>query len=214
MNLLGAPTVEFCEKAGLGLIKRPFYALSNLAYLFVGLLILNKGKGSLSSKAFGYSAIFIGLASFVYDASYTYISQLVDLLGMFLFVHLIIYFSAKRYFSITNIKLISLQVSSVVLGVLSIIYFKSFTGEFVFGVYIILAMFLEFLLWRRGEANNIKLWLKGVALFIIGFIIWLPDASGLICDPNNYINGRSIFHILTSMTIFVLYKYYSLQENE
>jgi len=214
MNLFGAPTVEFCEKAGLGFIKRPFYALSNLAYVFVGLLILYKGKGSVLSKSFGYTAIFIGSASFVYDASYTYISQLVDLLGMFLFVHILIYFSAKRYFAVSNKKLLFSQILSVVLGMSAILYFKSFAGEFVFGIYIIFALLLEFFLWKSGKSKNISLWLKGVAFFVLGFIIWLPDAMGILCDPNNYINGRSIFHVFTSVTIYLMYKYYNLQQNE
>lgn len=212
MNLLGKPTIEFCEKAGPGLIKRPFYAFSNLAYFFIGLIILHKGKGSRISKAFGYFSILIGFLSFVYDASYTYFSQLMDLLGMFLFINLLIYFSTKRYFKIPLKKQFFLQFLAVLIGMFSVVYFKSFAGEFVFGTFIIFYIGLEFLLWKADKTVDISLWLKGLTVFILGFIVWLPDVTGLICDSNNYINGRSIFHILTSVTIYILYKYHELQE--
>jgi len=210
-SLLGNPTVEFCEKVGTGLIKRPFYALSNLAYIFVGVIILKKGNGERISKLFGYTSILIGLLSFIYDASYTYVAQLLDLLGMFLFVNLLIYLSLKRYTTISTRRLLLVQSLFVLLGWISVIYFKSYAGEFVFGTFILFLLLLEYLLWKSGRATNISLWLKGLGLFILGFIIWLPDAMGIICDPNNYINGRSIFHIITSITIYLLYKYYKDQ---
>jgi len=213
MQLLGAPTIEFCEKAGTGPIKRPFYALSNFAYLFIGLIILKKGQGSRLSKQFGYLSILIGFFSFIYDASYTYFSQLIDLLGMLLFVNLLIYLSAKRFFLFSGRKIIFFQFWAICFGILTIIYFKSMAGEFVFGLFIIFAIILEFLLWRKKKALNFSLWLQGVGVFILGFLFWLPDALGLFCDPNNYINGRSIFHLLTALTIYLLYQYYSLQNS-
>jgi len=132
---------------------------------------------------------------------------------MLLFVNLIIYFSARRYFKISTKKLISLQVLFVLIGMLFIFYFKSFAGEFVFGTFIIFAILLEFLLWRHNQTTNFKLWVQSLIIFILGFIFWLPDAMELWCDPTNYINGRSVFHLFTSAAIYLLYRYYSLQDN-
>lgn len=205
MNLFGAPTVEFCEKAGTGIIKRPFYAISSLAYIFVGFVILNK-KTRLS-RAFGLTSLLIGLLSFMYDASHTYLSQLLDLVGMLLFVNLLIYLSAQRYFKISGKKLIGIQSLLFVIGMVIIVSFKWFTGGLVFGSFVFIAVILEWLLWRQGKSINIKLWLWGLGLFILGFIVWLPDASGWLCDPHNIINGRSIFHFLTAGTIYLLYQY-------
>ncbi len=209
MNLFGVPTVEFCEKAGTGIIKRPFYALSNLAYIFVGLIILNK-KTRLS-RAFGLTSLLIGLLSLFYDASNTYLSQLLDLVGMLLFVNLLIYLSSRRYSKISKNKLILAQSLFVLIGLIAIIYFKSFAGGFVFGGFVIAEIVLELLLLRQGKSINIKLWLWGLGLFILGFLVWLPDASGWLCDPRNIINGRSIFHFLTAGTIYLLYQYFELQ---
>jgi hypothetical protein len=210
MNLLGAPTVEFCEKATSFIIKRPFYALSNIVYLFVGVLILN--KKTRFSKVFGYTSLFIGLASFVYDASYTYVSQLVDLFAMLVFVNILISLNIKRIFGFSNKFLTFLGVVFISFGISVIIYFKSFSGEFVFGIFVITVVLTELFLWKSGKSKNIKTFLFGFLVFTLGFVVWLPDAMGLLCDPNNIVNGRSLFHVLTSITVYVLYKYYELQE--
>ncbi len=210
MNLLGKPTIEFCEQAGAGLIKRPFYALSNIAYIFVGFLILS--KKTRFSKIFGLTALFIGLASFLYDASYTYISQLVDLLGMLIFINVLIFLSARLYFTkVSKQILVILQALAVVFGMLAIIYYKSFAGEFVFGTFIVVEILLQFLLYKEGRVKNSRLWMYGLGLFLFGFGIWLLDASHLLCDPTNILNGRSVFHLLTSGSIYYLYKYFEDQ---
>jgi len=210
MNLLGVPTVEFCEKATGFIIKRPFYALSNVVYLFVGVLILN--KKTRFSKVFGYTSLFIGLASFVYDASYTYVSQLVDLFAMLVFVNILIGLNIKRIYGFSKRFLASLGAIFVSVGMLAIIYFKSFSGEFVFGVFVVTLILSEFVLWRKGNSRKIKLFLVGLLAFVTGFIVWLPDAMAIWCDPSDIINGRSLFHIFTSITVYVLYRYYELQE--
>lgn len=209
MDLLGRPTIEFCEKAGSGIIKRPFYALSNFSFLIVGFIILS--KKTRYSKAFGYTAIIVGLLSFGYDASYTYLSQLLDLLGMLLFVSLLIHISAKRFFFVGIAKLLTIQTLTVIAGLFCILYFKSFAGEFVFAAFIITEIILEFLLWQAGKTTSIKIWLISLGIFLLSFAIWLPDATRLWCDPNNIVNGRSIFHILNAITIYLLYRYYELQ---
>jgi hypothetical protein len=210
MNLFGNPTVEFCEKVGGGLIKRPFYAISNIAYLAIGLTILS--RGTKLSKHFGFLALFIAVASFLYDASYTYLSQLVDLLGMLIFVNLLVNLSSQRYFKVSTKRLLLIQSTFIVLGIGIIFYFKSFAGEFVFGSFVIAEIILELLLWFRGKTKEIKLWFYGFFTFSLGFIIWLFDASGGFCDPHNIVNGRSIFHILTAFSIYLLYKYFEEQE--
>lgn len=205
ISLFGPPTVEFCEKAGSGLIKRPYYAASNLAYLFAGVLILREGRSSRLSKLFGYSSIMIGVFSFIYDATHTYWSQLLDLLGMLIFINLLIYVSAKK-------PRLALQALAVGAGMFAIIYFRSFAGEFVFGVFILTEIILETRRWLRHETVKFHLWLKSLGIFILGFLIWLLDASQVFCDPHKFLKGRFIFHILTAISIYYLYKYFEAQK--
>ena len=68
--LFSEPTINYCESAISGLIKRPYYALSNLAFFIVAIFIIKDGKGSKLSKAFGYIIILVGLLSFLYDSSF------------------------------------------------------------------------------------------------------------------------------------------------
>lgn len=209
MNFLGKPTMEFCEKAGVGLIKRPFYALSNLAYLFVGALILS--KRTKLSFVFGSLTILVGAFSFFYDASYTYGAQLLDLFGMFLFANLLLYLSARRLLKWNRGVIIFFQILLILKGMFLVIFLKSFWGDVIFGEFVLAVLVMETISWQKKEVINFRLFTSSLLLFFWGFLIWMLDAGALVCDPTNIVNGRSIFHILTAIAIYQLYKYYELQ---
>lgn len=209
--LLGKPTIEYCEKAGTSIIKRPFYAFSNLAYLFSGPLILLKGKGSNLSKIFGYLAILIGTLSFIYDVIYTYTSQILDLTGMFLFINVLLFLNLKKIININNFKIIILQVFLTFFALISIILLKGYSGNIIFGLFVLVVVLIEIYLLIKGLHKNIKLWFTGFGLFLIGFCFWLTDAIKIYCDPYKIFNGRIIFHVLTAITIYILYLFYNSQ---
>lgn len=73
--LFQPPTVEYCEVVLNAIIARPWYALSNIAFLIAGSVMLH--QGGQHSKAFGGLALLVGTLSFVYDSTFTYLSQLV-----------------------------------------------------------------------------------------------------------------------------------------
>ena len=92
--LLQVPTVHYCEMALNAIIARPWYALSNIAFLIVGSVILR--QGGQHSKAFGGLALLIGTLSFVYDSTFTYLSQLFDLSGMLLLIGYLLYLNLSH----------------------------------------------------------------------------------------------------------------------
>lgn len=90
----------------------------------------------------------------------------------------------------------------------TIIYFGGFTGNIVFGTYIIGVMASEYFLYMRNKHKNYKWWLFAVGLFVLGFAIWLLDASHTYCVSFGLLNGRSVFHYLNAISIYFLYKFY------
>jgi hypothetical protein len=209
MNLLGPPTIEYCEKPIQGLIKRPYYAVSNLAFLLSGFLILSKGKMNRLSKIFGFTAITIGLLSFFYDASYLYFSQLLDLTGMLLFVNILLYLNLDKLFKSSK-YLILMQVISYLASISAIIYFQGFAGNVVFGIYVLSVIVTEYLLCKQKLHQNYGYWVLAIVLFVVGFAIWLLDASKLFCFTFGLLNGRAVFHYLNAFSIYYLYKFYAL----
>jgi len=212
-KLLGPPTVTFCENPTGGLIRRPWYALSNATFLVVGIVILKSGKGDSLSKKFGYLAILIGTLSFFYDASYTYASQLLDNAGMFVFVIMLLALNISLICKISKVAKVLSLVSLVIIGLIVTMLFGGQAGQIVFGVFILAYITSELYLYQKKLHENYIDWIIGFIAFSVGFAFWLPDATKIFCNPLPLLNGRAIFHYLTAVTIYYLYLFYASQKD-
>lgn len=208
-SLLAQPTVTYCEQSGQGLIKRPWSALSNLAFVGVGLAILLRGKGSHLSKLFGGTALLVGLLSTFYDITYTYGSQLLDLSGMLIFVGLLLYLNISSLGLRRHIA--KVIVISIVLSVGLIILFQGYAGDIIFGLYVLAVVATEVMLIHQKKHRNTRLWFIALSIFALGFGFWLTDSSRLYCLNLGLLNGRAIFHYCGATAIYLLYRYYVSQ---
>lgn len=208
-SLLAHPTVSYCEQAGQGLIKRPWSALSNLAFIGAGLAILLHGKGSRLSRLFGSVALLVGVLSTFYDITYTYGSQLLDLSGMLVFVGLLLYLNVSALGSRRHTA--KLIILSIILSVSLIILLQSYAGDVIFGIYVLAVVATEAMLIRQKKHHNSRLWLIAFSIFILGFGFWLMDSSRLYCMNMGLLNGRAIFHYCGATAIYLLYRFYDNQ---
>lgn len=205
-----APTVEFCEKAGSGIIARPFYAISNLAYLVIPLLILRKSKDVLAIT-FALTAELVGTLSFIYDSVPNRLTQLFDLSGMYAIVSTLLVINLTRYKKNKLVESIALVPIVTLVSIISTYYFKGISGNVIFGLLVLAYVFSEIYLKKE---NDLKLWLASFLTFLAGFTIWLFDFKAWYCMPGNYLNGRGAFHLLTAVSVFILYRYYALNRVE
>lgn len=212
MNLFGPPTIEYCEKPIQGLIRRPYYAVSNLAFLIAGALIMYRGGLNRLSKIFGFTAISIGLLSFYYDASYLYISQLLDLTGMILFINVLLYLNLSRLLKSSKYLLI-IQALVYLISMGLIVSFGRFTGNIIFGAYVLTLIITEYRLYKSKLHRHHKYWLIALTLFVVGFAIWLLDASKTVCLNFGLLNGRAIFHYLNAISIYYLFIFYEINSH-
>lgn len=197
------PTVTYCEKPIGHFIQRPFYAISDLAFIVVGLFILLTARKSSLSKVFGLTTIVVGLFLLVYDATYSYLFQLLDVTGMYILVTLFMFLNLKRMkLNIAGIYRWLL----IIFSILIFYFLKGEAGNIIFGLFVIFVIASE---WLIKEKISRKDWAIGVVLFVLGFIVWLPDATRTLCDPSNIFNGRGIFHLFEATAIYYLYKFYS-----
>lgn len=197
------PTVDYCEPIRDGLIARPFYAMSNIAFLIVGILILAKGKKTALSKAFGYSMILVGLFSFFYDSTYSYLFQIFDVAGMYIFITLLILLNLKR---LKMVKSLWWRWPLVAIALFIFYFFKGEAGNIIFGLFVIFVLASE---WFVKEKYSRKYWIIGVSLFLLGFVVWIFDATKIFCLPSGIVNGRGVFHVLESIAVYFMYKHYS-----
>lgn len=206
-SLFDTPTIEYCEKAIEGIIARPGYAISNVPFILLGIFIICKHRKTPLGLAFGLCSIIIGVFSFIYDASFTYMSQYFDWMGMFLFVLILSLLNIRRIVYVSNRNLMYL--GAVILLTYSILSFITQQGVVFFGLGVIFIIFTEtYLLISRKEKVNIG-WLTALMLFFIGIIARSLDLYGIICDSSNLLNGRAVLHYLSTISIMLLFLYYN-----
>ena len=205
--LFKAPTIQYCEVAMNAFIARPWYALSNVAFIIVGVLILTRGG---RYRILGAVAFLIGILSFTYDASYTYLSQLIDLSGMLIFISVLLYLNLRLLMS-SQRKLIGLLVAGFLTSLCIIIIFRGFMGDIVFGLLVLGYVISELYLLHTKRHINRQRWAIALGIFALGFIFWLSDASHLYCADFGLLNGRAIFHYTNAITIYLIFTFYRSQ---
>jgi hypothetical protein len=205
--LFSSPTVQYCEAATNMLIARPWYAISNVAFLVIGILILF--RGGRHSRLFGSVALLVGSLSFLYDATYTYLSQLIDLSGMLVLVSILLYLNLRLF--LQKQSLITGLAVSFIIALYAIITLRGFAGDIVFGLLVLSYVVSEIYLLCTKRHIKKRRWLLAFGVFLLGFIFWLCDASHLYCANIGLFNGRAIFHYANTMTIYLLFIFYGFQ---
>lgn len=203
-DLLAAPTIAYCEAASDGLLKRPWYAISNVAFFIVAFLIWRRDRTALG-KQFALTTLLIGVLSFVYDATYTYVAQLADLTGMLSFATLLLSLNVRRL-GMVRYKLWLL--GCIVVALVMIISLGHYAGNVIFGMYLAAVVATEMMIRRRQPSASSKYWMLAMSVFLLGFAAWLLDSSHTICFDIGLLNGRAIFHYTSAVAIYLLYKHY------
>lgn len=211
MYLYDIPTVGYCEKPLEGLIKRPWYAISNLTYVFLGIYLLLK-KDDQVAKRFGALALAIGLISLNYDVTYAYWSQLLDLFMMLIFASTLIYSSSIGAFDSRRTKLTLLGV--LIISMALIISLGGYVGNVVFGLLLLIYLVMEYLNFRKGVHQKYVYLISALTTFIIGVLFWYADTSAIYCLQFGLFNGRAVFHYLGTISVYLLYRFYSPQTDK
>jgi dihydroceramidase len=105
------PDACFCEAIGTGFIRQPIAAWSNLAFVLVGLLILEDVWRPSSPRShllaqrrvyglvYALAVILIGLGSWFYHTSLTFVGQWFDVMGMYLLGTFMVLYNITRVLS-------------------------------------------------------------------------------------------------------------------
>lgn len=217
--LLAKPVITFCEPNLCSHIVQPANAWSNLAFLVVGVLLafLSRKEQNLLPKLFGPLAIFIGLASFMYHASYTFVGQMLDLLSMFLLISFILIVDLRRtawpFFSTGNSIVLFIVLNIVSTAVM---YFVRVIGGFnigilIFALQVALVLILEVYLLTKSHFTSRMIYLLGaLAIAAAGCVVWVYDYKRIWCDAAtfHFINGHAVWHVLTAISLLFIYYHF------
>ncbi len=207
-------TIRFCEANLCSWISAPANTWSNLAYILVGLYVWREVRKDVSISQntrslglIGPIAILIGVTSFLFHASFTFVMQVLDLSSMGLLSSLLLVLNLKRAGKLSQNKVVPFYLAINLIGVAMQIIFKGNIGIYLFALQICAALYFEFLL--RNEKTNYRMYFWTLAVFALSYVFWLLDFHGIVCDPNNhFFQGHAVWHVINSICFFTLYRFY------
>ncbi len=208
-----APSTHiWCEEQLCSWIREPANTFSNIAYIIVGILILiNARKFSYPHlRMLGWFSILLGLMSAFYHATSSFFGEVLDYSSMFLISAYVLVANLSRLFIWSPRKVAISALLLFTISVMGLVQLRT-VGAVFFFVQITAAVIVEFVLRSRSEqkANQHNMWIS-LGLLLVAWAIWSLDTHRIVCDPkNHFINGHAIWHVMTAISIWFLFKFYS-----
>lgn len=205
----GIPNVRWCEEQLCEWIATPANTWSNLGYIavaFVFLWWLRKEK-SENIRFYGVAAQWVGWSSFVYHASLTFVLQVFDFFGMFIFFYLILVqnFARLGYVAVDKVK------RTVWIATITTTFISAISDKFGFPlqglVVILIGAIIGTEIWASMTATRkVKhAYLFGAMFFLaVGTAFSASDVTRKFCDPtNHWIQGHALWHYFGSIALFL-----------
>mmetsp|Transcript_774 Transcript_774/g.1209 ORF Transcript_774/g.1209 Transcript_774/m.1209 type:complete len:249 (+) Transcript_774:80-826(+) len=217
------PNLNWCEAHQCGYIVTVANSWSNLAYAVAAYLIYQRVKNAKGIRSavvaqllsmFPIATFIVGLFSFAYHASYTYVFQWFDFLGMFIFLALPIalnfevlghFKGQKGWNGLSAAELFYFQlvvVASLLVFVLHALDIK-FQLLIVVGIITLLVQFSRLFQFEDTKQARRPL---AFALMLIAAagLCSFADQSGLYCRPESWLQGHSLWHLLSASSLVAL----------
>jgi len=207
------PNVNWCEEELCAWIVNPADTWSNLLYLVLGALMWREAhrRRSASLAAFGPASIALGVSSFLFHASYTWMLQFFDYVGMFLFCFCVLALNARRLGWIAARH----QVAAMLVGVAAAsalvppLFHRGFPIQVVVLV-LVLAMIGQevWLLRRDGALPAHRWWGAALALLVAAAVFSVLDLTRVWCDPSDHwLQGHALWHLLSAASLYAIFRF-------
>lgn len=214
----GFPEKVFCEQIRNGSIRQPFNTWSSVIFIAIGLWaarrsILDKLTSPRLSPVrrhkrygllYGGALIVMGIGSWLFHASLTYIGHFLDVTGMYFLGGFLFTYGLSRKLR-QSATAFTCVYASIVLPLVLFQWFRPEASRYAFATLIVAALSFEIIL-----HDSLKNWLFVGALMSLGlgFGIWILDERKLLCWPESCLQGHAIWHILTAISTQLSYLYY------
>jgi hypothetical protein len=219
---------NFCEAARSWVVRQPANTFSNAGFVVAGLLIAwhasireNIGTGLSAHRGLATTmaclVVLLGPASAAMHATQSAAGGHIDMASMYLIASFAAAYAGMRWLRGGILLFAALFSGGVVFceiaGLSSAeIPVVSYSGNAAFALLLTIAVVVEVLIVRRGEARANRLYAyASLASILIAFAIWNATKTWL-CDPGSLIQGHAIWHIGGAVSAYFLYRYYASEE--
>lgn len=202
-------TVHFCEERICGWIAEPANTWSNLGFLAMGVYLFFCARKDCRPPLYlvGVTSILVGLGSFLFHMSGTFVGEFADLSAMFLIGSLMVTMEARRFVPMAMPRLTLLYLALSGGSMLLVLAFRKI-GIALFGVQIAL-VYLSNIVWKMRKAkvvHRFAFWLG--TTFAVALGVWTLDLTGVVCRPSNHVfTGHSVWHLLTALCLYFFYRH-------
>jgi hypothetical protein len=213
-KLTGVPNVRWCEDQLCAWVTNPANTWSNLPYIFVGFFFfwLTRKEKAENIRFYGVAAQWVGWSSFIYHASLTFGTQVLDFFGMFIFFYLLLVQNFARMGTIKGESVKKVVWIATVISTAA----SAISDKFGFPLQglilvLIVAILVTEVLASRKSVKPIRYKALGWALFFlaIGAAFSASDVTRKFCTPDNHwIQGHALWHCFNSISLLLTIYHY------
>ena len=197
------PANCFCEAVSSTIPKQPSNTWSSLGFVFVGLIIALKGKLTSFTFLSSLALYFVGIGSAYYHALLSYTGQVFDVLGMFLVLTTILCY---RWAQASGRNWISVWLLLNTVALIAQAAVPSMR-RYLFGIVMLMFLIQEVRL--RSGTTSFRNFNIALGTFALAFAIWILDITLTVCQPDLWLQGHAVWHLLGATSCWFLYKHSS-----
>lgn len=204
------PDLKHCEDNLSGWIAAPANTWSNLAFIVVGLWMWRRHRDSELGRWFAAVTVIVGLTSLLFHASYAFLFQFFDYLGMFLYMLLLLFLNARRL-GWVGAGWGKSYLAGVAGSCVLLLLFRRLGLPIQSLIVIQVALFLPSEAWlaMRAPGTRYSDFLAAIGLIAAAATFWILDYTRLLCDPANHLfQGHAAWHVLAALSFAFTLAFY------
>lgn len=219
------PNACFNETVHPATVRQPVNAWSCLTFVLIGLIIAIQPRTNVQRSQkelqrpnlapgvrvlYGTIVVLIGLGSWFYHASLTFVGQAMDIQGMYLLITFAVLHSISRLRKVKTLAFILVYIcfNVVLLGVQIT---EPGARRYIFAALVVATLFCEYSIWRhQGLTANPRFLFAALIFLLVGFCIWALDITHRWNSPNGFFQGHAVWHVLSALSAGCLYLHYQV----
>jgi len=205
----------FCEEPRPTGLAQPVDAITSFAFVLLGAwgLFGRPKKATKEQKliiSFAAILLFIGVSSFFYHSTLSFLGQFLDIFSMYLFGTLLILGALIRRGQLTFKRAVLIFViANIILGLIQYSYPDA--RRVLFALILLPGIALEFLPrttgLRHGDKKMRFLYI-GAGSLVVAYAFWLLDQANILCWGTSLFQGHGVWHVLTAVAAYMIILHY------